>query len=392
MSAPLITPRPRRGTGAITVVALFGLLLPIAACAGQDEPRAQTCVSGTLTYDHKDAEAGEKKPVVTSPARNANWELWGKTSDKASAKRLASGITDSDNGAFKACYKAAGTLPEVHVKFRSSSTDMWRVVRDRTAKTEYAFDSASRFDVSTSQNLGTIKVPATMQNAWHVVDTLNLLYWQRGNPASDCWTSHQETGTCDQLTFVWEPVENPDSGYWYHRDETDTSEVANAVIVSGTMTDSKHLILHEAGHWWQWQLYDRRFPEVTDCAQHYVDKHSSTTCAWTEGFADAVAAYVLGDYRYVDENGGETAFDNDADTPGWDTGDTVQGRVGSSLLDLWAKEGPDGGTWDSTIRLMTEEMSDDFREYFTEDRPKATPPLGTTGTAEDIIARHTIQY
>ncbi|MGW8885648.1 metalloprotease [Streptomyces sp. NPDC055749] len=391
MSAPLITHR-RRGTGAIALISLFGLLLPIAACAGQNEPRARTCVSGTLTYDYKDAEAGRKKPLVTAPARNANWELWGKTSAKASARRLASGITNSSDGTFKACYKAAGTLPEVHMKFRSSSTNMWRVVRDRNSQREFSFDSASRFDVSTGQNLGTVKVPAGIQNAWHVVDTLNLLYWKRGNPESGCWTSHQKTGQCDRLTFVWEPVKNPDSGYWNHADPQDEAEDANAVIVSGNMTDSKHLILHEAGHWWQWQLYDRRFPEVTDCSSHYVDKHSSTTCAWSEGFADAVAAYVLDDYRYVDEDGGETGFENSGDTPGWDAGDTVQGRVGSSLLDLWAQDGPDGGDWDGTVRLMTREMSDDFREYVTEDRPKASPPLSTGEEVMDILARHTIVY
>ncbi|MFI1223357.1 MULTISPECIES: metalloprotease [unclassified Streptomyces] len=391
MSAPLIPPR-RRGTGAIALVSLFGLLLPTGACAGPDEPRAGACLSGTLTYDYRDAEAGREKPLVTAPARNADWELWGRTSAKASARRLASGITDGGDGTFTACYKAAGTLPEVHMRFRSSSTDLWRVVRDRTSQREYSFDSASRFDVSAGRSLGTVKVPAKIQNAWHVVDTLNLLYGKRGNPASDCWTGHQETGRCDRLTFVWEPVENPDSGYWDHQEPQDNPEGTNAVILSGAMTDSKHLILHEAGHWWQWQLHHRRFPVVTDCSPHFVDQHSSATCAWTEGFADAVAAYVLDDYRYVDENGGETGFVNDAATPGWDSGDTVQGRVGSSLLDLWAEDGPDGGTWDRTIGLMTREKSDDFREFFMEDRPEATPPLDTTGAARDIINRHTIDY
>ncbi|WP_455361452.1 metalloprotease [Streptomyces sp. SYSU K21746] len=383
---------PRRSTRTIAVVSLIGLLVPIAACGGQDEPRARTCVSGTLTYDHRDAEAGPEKPLVTSAARNANWELWGRTSAKASARRLAAGITDSSSGHFKACYKASGTLPEVHMKFRSSSTKTWRVIRDRTSDQEYTFKSASRFDVSTSQNLGTVKVPATMQNAWHVVDTLNLLYWKRHNPASDCWTSHQATGRCDQLTVVWEPADNPDdSGYWDHRGAGNPGGT-NHVILSGAMTDSKHLILHEAGHWWQWQLYDRWFPEVTDCDPHHIEKHSSPSCAWTEGFADAVAAHVLGDRRYVDETGQEHSLENDATTSGWDAGDTVQGRVGSSLLDLWAKDGPDGGNWNRTISLMTQDASDDFREYFSVDRPEASPPLSTTGAAGDIISRHTITY
>ncbi|MFD0574278.1 hypothetical protein ACFQ0T_39970 [Kitasatospora gansuensis] len=41
---------------------------------------------------------------------------------------------------------------------------------------------------------------------------------------------------------------------------------------------------------------------------------------------------------------------------------------------------------------MTANPSEDFREYFTTDRPTANPPLSTTGTAADILHRHTIDY
>ncbi|WP_410650348.1 hypothetical protein [Amycolatopsis sp. cmx-4-54] len=129
---------------------------------------------------------------------------------------------------------------------------------------------------------------------------------------------------------------------------------------------------------------------MDNCIPHYVEKRSSESCAWTEGFADAVAAYALGDYRYVRDDGTSVGFENDGPTPGWDDGDTVQGRVGSSLLDLWAPDGPDGGNWNRTIALMTRHFSQDFREYFTEDRPATG--LSTTGAAERILAGHTIWY
>ncbi|GAA3117640.1 hypothetical protein ACFQ0X_14525 [Streptomyces rectiviolaceus] len=38
---------------------------------------------------------------------------------------------------------------------------------------------------------------------------------------------------------------------------------------------------------------------------------------------------------------------------------------------------------------MAAEPSDDFREYFTVDRPKASPPLSTTGAAAGILTGHT---
>jgi len=131
---------------------------------------------------------------------------------------------------------------------------------------------------------------------------------------------------------------------------------------------------------------------VTGCNPHYIEKSSSISCAWTEGFADAVAAYVLGDYRYVYDDGNEFSIANNLTTPNWDRGDTVQGRVGASLLDFWAASGPDGGNWDRTIDLMSREFSQDFKEHFTVDRPNAVPPLSTTGAAKTIIQNHTISY
>jgi hypothetical protein len=41
---------------------------------------------------------------------------------------------------------------------------------------------------------------------------------------------------------------------------------------------------------------------------------------------------------------------------------------------------------------MTSETSDDFRAYFTAAGKNSTPPLSTTGTAREIINRHTVNY
>ncbi|MFD5246282.1 metalloprotease [Amycolatopsis sp. NPDC058340] len=368
--------RRLRAFGAVLITTL-GLTAAVAAAPAT--AAANACLTGTLAFDHLDAEAGTSKPLRTQVARNANWELWGRTGS-GTATRLARGITGASDGRFTACHTAS--LAEAYVRFRSSSTSMWRVVKAANNTTDYTFDSARRTNVSGTQDLGTVKVPSTLQRAWKVVDTLNVLYWKRANPVSSCWTARQADGRCDQITFVWDP-KVADGGYWDYPG-------TNYVFLGNTMPDSKHLILHEAGHWLQWQLYGRDFPVVTGCNPHYIEKHSSESCAWTEGFADAVAAYALGDYRYVYDNGSSYSFENDASTPGWDDGDTVQGRVGSSLLDLWAADGPDGGNWNRTIALMTRDFSQDFREYFTEDRPAAG--LSTTGAAERILAGHTIWY
>ncbi|MFC7616735.1 metalloprotease [Actinokineospora soli] len=292
----------RRAPLLAAVVGAASVLLTPSAPAAVAAP---ACLTGSLAFDHYDAEAGTSKPLRTQVARNANWELWGTTSSGTASRRLATGITSHVDGRFSACY--SGALAEAYVVFRSSSTATWRVIKGKYDPTEYSFSSSRRWNVSTSVDLGVVKVPSSMQRAWKVVDTLNLLYWKRANSTSACWTSRQASGSCDTLTYVWRQ-DSTDGGYWDYGG-------TNFVILAGNMPDSKHLILHEAGHWWQWQLYGRTFPRVTNCNPHYVELSSSTSCAWTEGFADAVAAYVLGDYRYVHDSGESDSFVNGPDTP-----------------------------------------------------------------------------
>ena len=370
----------------VVAAAMTGLLVfgAVFVTSGQASAATSLCLTGNLQYDYRDAEAGQAKPVVTATARNANWEMWGRTSSAGTLQRLAVGITDVAAGEFKACYDASGPLYGAFVRFSSASTSVWQVIKSKEDRTQYTFDTAITATLSAGRNLGVVKVPASMQRAWSIVDTLNLLYWSRSNPATGCWTRHQPWGQCDMLTFVWSQ-DAPSAGYW---DLWDTKYV----FLSGDQPDSRHLVLHEAGHWFQWRLYDRSFPAVTRCNPHYINKSSSTSCAWTEGFADAVAAYVLHDYRFVFPDGQEVSIKNDPDTPDWDQGDAVQGRVGASLLDLWAANGPDGGNWDRTIDLMSREFSQDFREHFLVDRPNAVPPLSTTAAARKIIETHTIYY
>ncbi|GIG62628.1 hypothetical protein Lfu02_70000 [Longispora fulva] len=380
-----VGPLVRRGTRVgrrITVGALVGMLV-LAACSSPGSAPAadqgRSCLTGALRYQFADAEAGPAKPLTTAPARDAGWELWGATGVEKATHRLAAGRTDPGSGAFRAC--ADGPVRAAEVRFDSTGP-LWRVVRERHGDDVYSFATPGR-DLAGTVDLGPVQAPADIRNAWHVADTLTLLYARRANPTSECWTRHQPTGHCDLLTVVWEQRDTDDAGYW---DLGDTMRV----ILAGAMTDSKHLVLHEAGHWWQWQLHNHTFPDVTGCDNHMVDRSSSRSCAWTEGFADAVAAYTLGDQRYVDENGGTYQIRNDRDTRDYDAGDTVQGRVGACLLDLWAPDGPDGGNWDRTVELMTRRKSADFRAYFMVDRPAVG--LGTTGPARAILTRHTITY
>ncbi|NHA00736.1 hypothetical protein G5V59_14020 [Nocardioides sp. W3-2-3] len=126
---------------------------------------------------------------------------------------------------------------------------------------------------------------------------------------------------------------------------------------------------------------------VNACNPHYIDRASSESCAWTEGFADAVAAKVLGDRQYVypDANKAPAPFEPSGCTAGqqcaWPGGRATQGNVGAAMLDLWAA---DGG-WNSGFAAMATEVSPGVKAYFAHRYP--SPGSTVTG----IYDRHGLQ-
>jgi hypothetical protein len=101
-----------------------------------------------------------------------------------------------------------------------------------------------------------------------------------------------------------------------------------------------HVILHQFAHALAWAMQgDAGYPASCFPAQddHTYDMQSRDTaaCAWTEGWADAFAMIVLGDPNYRTADGVTDMEAPDKDTPGWDDGDTVAGRVAGGLWDLF---------------------------------------------------------
>lgn len=389
------TTRRRVLAAALAVGAAIALATPLTA--GTAAAASTTCLNGTLAFDHNDAEAGTHKPLVTQRARNSNWELWGRRTASGQVERLSSGLTGATDGRFSACHTGTAAPRDVHVRFFSSAGTLWRVVGAGTAKqgdpnwkntTQYTFTTATRNTPAAATDLGTVKVPRAMQQAWKITDTLNQLYGKRGT-GSVCWTAHQ-TSACDPLTVAWRQ-DGSSGGYWDHPSfPGDTSDGTDWVVLKADDPDSKHLILHEAGHWFQWQLHNKQWPPVRDCNGHSLDKGASAACGWTEGFANAVAAYALGDSRYTFSTGDSYDLLDQRVVGGWGKGDQVEGRVAAALLELWGPNGPDGGNWNRTLTLMNTYVSGDFKQYFTQHRPLAG--LSTTGAARTIINRNTIVY
>ncbi|MFI1577555.1 hypothetical protein [Embleya sp. NPDC020630] len=315
------------GVAAIRTALLAALLAAAAVPLTASDAAAASpiCMSGTFQYDCDSAEAGTAKPTMTKPVRNANVQLWGNEKSTDDPHRLTAEDrhTGLDGSFDNLCYTPTSTssMSSVRVRFQTENSKLWKV--GNGAGDPCAWDSPNLHDVSTGTSIGTVKASAQTARDWHAFDTVNLLWSKRNNPTSDCWSAHEaNNNACTELDIAWSADSN--SGPYY--------DLANTVHLSATDPDSEHTVLHEAGHFFLHRLYDGWWPNITDCNPHFIEKAGSGSCAWTEGFADSAAAYLLGDYRYVWPNGAGRNFTY---TTGRHTGDQVQGNVDGSLLDLW---------------------------------------------------------
>ncbi|MEU3354546.1 mycolysin [Streptomyces sp. NPDC037389] len=339
---------------------------------------AQVCVSGTFRNRFQSAEGGSwnGKANRDEPVSNVNVTLWGKPTANSGTQKLASAMTGNGDGKFNLCYTpSASVTAQAWVEFQTQAGRMWSVV-DGSGRL-YATATYSLNNISGSISLGNVYANDGQSRAWHALDTLNKLWWNRGSTTT-CWASRQQDGHCTPITVQWYPG-STDGTYWTTNDDK--------IHLADNDPDAEHTTVHEAGHALMGKLYNGWWPNVSNCSPHYVNRTSSTSCGWTEGFANAVAFHTFNDTAYYWGNGSSMNLANDRSTNGIDPGDACEARVATALVDLWSQV--DGG-WMKSNTMMSRTWQSSFREYFVDDRPDYG--LDSGPTARNILYDHTIQY
>ncbi|WP_234025245.1 MULTISPECIES: mycolysin [unclassified Streptomyces] len=362
-------PAPARASAA------SGPAAPRAATSVGDS--AQVCISGTYRNRFQSAEGGNwnGKANRDEPVHNANVTLWGQPTANSGTQKLATGMTGNNDGTFNLCYTPTTTVTsKVWVEFKTQAGAMWSVVDGNGSL--YATATYSQNNVSGSKNLGNVYANDGQSRAWHAFDTLNKLWWNRGS-TTNCWAGSQQDGHCTPITVQWYPG-STDGTYWSTGDDK--------IHLADNDPDSEHTTIHESGHALMGKLYNGWWPTVTNCSPHYVNRTSSTSCGWTEGFANAVAFHTFNDTTYYWGNGSSMNLANNRTTNGIDQGDACEARVATALVDLWSQV--DGG-WSKSNTMMTKTRQSSLHEYVN-DRPDYG--LDSGAKARGILYNHTIQY
>ena len=98
--------------------------------------------------------------------------------------------------------------------------------------------------------------------------------------------------------------------------------------------NSQILVAHEIGHAVMDDVYNDAFPAAPNCNPHSIQGASSAGCAWTEGWAEWFPATVYNDPFFRWANGASLDLENAGWGNGWSNGDTTEGRIAGSLIDL----------------------------------------------------------
>ncbi len=305
---------------------------------------------------------------VSTPAWNTRVVIWDQDSSGGD-DALASGFTGGD-GRFNLCFESTdsdqGGGQEVYVQFLASN-NAWRI-RDTAASNQdwrWATGVFGYGDPGGSHEFGNLQPGNGAEHrALHAQDAVNKLYqWNGGfidNP-----------GETRQVVVNWTPTST--DGTYY-------STASKDIHLAAVDPDADHTTIHEASHAFMDALYNDDWPPVTNCNPHSIFGNSSTTCAWTEGWAEWVPARVLNDpfYRWP------TGESLNLETPTWNDGnphgDQNEGRIAGTLIDL--SDSANEGYWDrfgeaecygagceETLLVARTRVSDTLSEYFNTDRP-----------------------
>jgi hypothetical protein len=276
------------------------------ASASVPGPLATSCVTGGWFYVDN---VGSSRP-----SRNAQVEAW------SGSTQLATGITGFD-GRYSLCFANVTAGRNVFVRFIMKNS-IWRL-RVTGTNNDYTFATGNLFVANgATVDFGNLQPgSAASMRGLHAFDAANDAWnWKPGN----CWATNH--ATCRQLNINWSNTST--DGTYY-------STTGNDVHLAAADPDSPITVVHEVGHGVMDETYNDSFPSAPNCNPHTIQGATSAGCAWTEGWAEWFPASVYNDPFFRWPDGASLNLETPTwGTAGWNNGDTVEGRVAGSLIDI----------------------------------------------------------
>lgn len=285
--------------------------VPLPAAKGASAATAKApgtaCATGSWNFvDQAGVTRGVGKVVV---------QVW-----ESGGGQLASGYAGGTGG-YTVCFGTGGATKTVYVRFVLTNP-VWEVVTN--AGNDYAWATgAVAVPDNTTHDFGSLQpADSTTMRANHAYYDYSFMYdWiyqNSGTATTGCWSPY--ASSCYQLVVHWQS-DSTDGTYF---------NTGTGVHLLAASPDSEDEPVHEAGHALMYGLYGNTFPTTTNCSPHYLFTISSTTCGFTEGWADWVDTSVWNNTTYTFASLATAEF-NVTWGAGGDNGDQVEGRIVQAL-------------------------------------------------------------
>lgn len=299
------------------------VLAPPPAPAAEEAGQAVAAANVTISICWAIAQ---NRQAGVSPLRDAYVELW--DADTGPADRLATAFLNYTTGCASMTVANADTdeggLIDVYAQAFLTHDGRYRVTNYQNQV--YGFSTANapggRFDnVAGNLNMGTWGIGGNT-GAGRAVWIYDDLYLARR-------TINEYRGglggTPGLVHVIWQ-VGGTDGTYYSLNDQR--------VHLTDLDANSRDVVIHETAHRYMDLMYNIWPPN--DCpAPHYVNRASGKFCGWSEGYTYLITSLVDGNPVYQFSSGAMLNLETPVcNTPNWDSGSTVEGRVGGLLIDL----------------------------------------------------------
>jgi hypothetical protein len=297
---------------AAKVTSLPALARPATQVAARPNAAGTSCVTGYWYFVDQASVTRAAHNVVVNVVRS---------SDNAT---LASQYTGGD-GSYNVCWSTGGATQSVYVNFVESNI-VWTLVNSAGGG-PYVFSTGvvSIADGATYNFGGLQPGDSTLMRGLHAYQEADDEYqWMYGftSYVGGCWSPFQTS--CKQLVIHWQS-DSTTGTYW---------NSTGAYLLAGS-PDTLDEPVHEYGHALMYNLYIQSYPATTNCGSHDLFVTSSTTCGFTEGWADWVATSIYNNMVWT-YNGG---FTRNMDVTwneglGYPVGDQVEARIVQGMRSL----------------------------------------------------------
>jgi hypothetical protein len=319
------------------------------------------------------------KSGTDHPLRDARVEIW--DDDSTSGDDLLGTTYTNSSGRYETTVNNDDVAGGQDIYVKIWSTDNHAVRVEDFSGNKYYAQTPTTDDVGDGTfYAGSYSITdANNRMAWFIYDKIanDAWYYLSGQVG---WDNNYN------LQVRWTPTSTDGTHYHFG---------GSIDLLAGDRWD-EDVILHEYGHFTMDKIY-ATYPSTPNCNPHWWGVHSSTGCAWSEGWATFLQGAIQGHDDYVDTEDQTLHYYMEPPTPTAHH-DQDEGAVNASLWDIFdthdetwdsLDNGLNGSSNNGIWRIVYNDDPNNIQDFWNDWRASAN---GFCSQLWSILNHHSINY